>query len=346
MRIVGSIRYVACALIVLLLAGGLAACSSGSSNESSSTKESTGGSGDTASASRNGAAAPQAPAYRSPKDGGGPAEAKVPLPAARSVVYTATLRVRADDVDASATKAKQQVAAAGGYVEQETGSSSPPSSTLRLKIPADRYAGVLARLSTDLGTKRSLSQQAEDVTGEVADVDSRVRSAQAALASFRKLLDKAKTVGEVINVEQEIASREADLESLQARQKSLQESTRYATLTVELEARSQPTEEKNDDGGGFMGGLKDGWDAFTAFIGGIATVLGWLLPFLVAATVIGLPLAAVRRRMRGPRPGPSPSGEADGAEREEREMAAVGSVGSATPSASEELPPHGPPPPR
>jgi len=343
MRIVGNLRHVACALIVLLLAGVLAACSSESSNESSTAGSAGGNAGDAAGA-RNGAA-PQAPAYRSPRDGGGRTDTKVPLPATRSVVYTATLRVRADNVDASATKAKQQVAAAGGYIEHETGSSSPPSATLRLKVPADRYADLLTRLSTDLGTKRSLSQQAEDVTGEVADVDSRVRSAQAALASFRKLLDRAKTVGEVINIEQEIASREADLESLQARQKSLQESTRYATLTVELEARSQAAKEKDDSRGGFVGGLQNGWDAFTAFVGGVATVLGWLLPFLVTAAVIGLPALAVWRRLRDrrPTPSPSPSGEVDGAQQEERKMTTVDSAPS---SSSEELPPHGPPPPR
>ncbi|QXJ20554.1 DUF4349 domain-containing protein [Actinomadura graeca] len=337
----------ACALVLLLLAGALAACSGGSSG-GSSTSDSAGGGGD-AAVSRNGAA-PEATSYRSPKDGGGRTDAKVPLPPARSVVYTATLRVRADDVDASAAKAKQQVTAEGGYVEQETGTSTPPSSTLRLKIPADRYAGLLARLSSELGTKRSLSQQAEDVTGEVADVDSRVRSAQAALASFRKLLDKARTVGEVINVEQEIATREADLEALQARQKSLRESTRYATLTVELEARTPAAEDDEENGRGFAGGLRDGWDAFTAFAGGVATVLGWLLPFLVAAAVIGLPAVAVRRRLRGRRPAPAPGSAPPGGEErqegQEREMAAVGPAGPAAPSAPspEDLPPHGPPP--
>ncbi|MUN36289.1 DUF4349 domain-containing protein [Actinomadura sp. NEAU-AAG5] len=337
MRIVGSIRQVTCALLVLLLAAALGACASGS-DESSSSGDSAGGGRDSSAARRG--AAPQAGATGSaagaPQDGGGRTDAKVPLPAARSVVYTATLRIRADDVDAAAAKAKQRVVAAGGYIEREQGSSGPPSSTLRLKIPADQYAGVLARLSVDLGTKVSLNQQAEDVTGEVADVDSRVRSARAALASFRKLLDKARTVGEVVDIEREIASREADLESLQARQKSLQDSTRYATLTVELEAKGGAVAaEPDDDGGGFTGGLRHGWDAFTAFVGGVATALGWLLPFLVTAAVIGLPALAVRRRLRARRP-VAPAAEP------ESEMAMAG----APAEAPRDLPPHAPPPPR
>ncbi|NED58087.1 DUF4349 domain-containing protein, partial [Micromonospora aurantiaca] len=73
---------------------------------------------------------------------------------------------------------------AGGYVEQESSSSDPARSQITLKIPSDRYSGVLDQLSTQLGTKLSLSQEAEDVTGEVADVDARVRSAKATLESF------------------------------------------------------------------------------------------------------------------------------------------------------------------
>ncbi len=172
---------------------------------------------------------------------------------------------------------------------------------------------MLNGLSTQLGTKISLSQEAEDVTGEVADVDARVRSAKATLESFRKLLDRANSVGEVISVEQEIAQRESDLEALQARQKSLQHRTQYATVTVTLVTKTAAPKE-DDDRGGFIGGLQDGWNAFTAFIGGVATVLGWLLPFLVLAAAIGWPLLAFRRRLRdrfggGRKPEPTPEPE-------------------------------------
>ncbi|WP_165975873.1 DUF4349 domain-containing protein [Actinomadura rubrisoli] len=317
MRIVGNVRHAACALIVVLLAAVLAACGGGDR----------GSSGRAESAARNQTGADPAPGRdaqapsiaKSPggssgggsggsAGSGGQPAVRVPPPAARAVVYTATLRVRTGDVDASAAKAKQLATAAGGYVENESGSSTPPSSTLTLKIPADRYAGLLGQLTPGLGTKLSLNQRAEDVTGEVADVDSRVRSAQATLTSFRKLLDRARTVGEVINVEQEIARREADLEALQARQKTLQQSTRYATLTVDLVASSKAAK-KADDRGGFVGGLQDGWDAFTSFIGGAGTVLGWLLPFLVAAAAIGLPALAFRNRLRDRRPAPSRTAE-------------------------------------
>ncbi|MEV3921906.1 DUF4349 domain-containing protein [Actinomadura coerulea] len=332
MRIVRSIT---CALVVLPLAAGMAACGGGGDHSS----------GASDSAPRGMATAPALPggarrAEGAPQ-GGKTAAAAAPLPTGRQVVHTADLRVRAGDVEAAAAKAKQLAAAAGGYVERESTSSDPARSEIALKIPGDRYAEVLGRLGAELGTKLSLSQQAEDVTGEVADVDARVRSAKAALESFRKLLDRADSVGEIMSIEQEISQREADLEALQARQKSLAHRTQFATVTVTLVSKAAPPAEE-EPRGGFTGGLRNGWHAFTAFVGGVAAVLGWLLPFLVAAAVIGLPALALRRRLRarsagtGADPAPAPQE----APEPENAKAAVGA--SEEPS---QAPRQGPPPP-
>ncbi|WP_329088171.1 DUF4349 domain-containing protein [Actinomadura citrea] len=286
MRIVRSIT---CALVVLPLAAGMAACGGGDHS-----------SGASDSAPRGMATAPALPGGARRAEGApqsGTTRPEAPLPTGREVVHTADLRVRAGDVEAAAAKAKQLVAAAGGYVERESTSSDPARSEIALRIPGDRYAEVLGRLGAELGTKLSLSQQAEDVTGEVADVDARVRSAKAALESFRKLLDRANSVSEIMSIEQEISEREADLEALQARQKSLAHRTQFATVTVTLVSKAPPPE-KDEPRGGFVGGLENGWHAFTAFVGGVAAVVGWLLPFLVAGAVIGLPALALRRRVR------------------------------------------------
>ncbi|TDB84335.1 DUF4349 domain-containing protein, partial [Actinomadura sp. 7K534] len=248
--------------------------------------------------------------------GPGAKQPRAPLTAAREVVHTASLRVRAEDVNASAAKAKQLVTGAGGYVERESSRTEPPRSEITLKIPADRYGELLNTLGTELGTKLSLSQEAEDVTGEVADVAARVRSAEASLASFRKLYERADSIDEIIRLENEISERESDLEALQAREKSLKNRTQFATVTVTLVSKDAPKEPEDDSRGGFLGGLESGWDAFTAFVGGVAMVFGWLLPFLLTAAVLGLPVLALLRRRRGrsstgapPAGGPGPRPE-------------------------------------
>ncbi|WP_345358827.1 DUF4349 domain-containing protein [Actinoallomurus liliacearum] len=270
-----------------------------------------GGSSGANGAARSGAAG--AAALRGPGGGGAAKTAEAAnLAPAQAIVYTASVTVRAGDVTAAASRAKQIVTGAGGYVgsedAEETSSGSRPGTTITFKVPAARYTEVLDRLgSAQIGRRTSLQQHAEDVTQEVADVDSRVASAKATLASFRALLAKATTVSEVIRVEQEISQREADLESLQARQRTLARQTAYATVTLRVDGGGAPAKRRTH---GFTGGLAAGWRAFTAFVGTLTLALGWALPFLVVAAVIGLPVYGLRRRRRLSRPGAEPQGPA------------------------------------
>jgi hypothetical protein len=249
-------------------------------------------------------------AIRAPKAVGGAAAAgkTVRLAPAQAIVYTADLSMRAGDVPRAAATAKQIVTAVGGYVGNENatdGAGSHPSATITFKIPSARYQGVLDQLaSSRVGTRLSLHQQADDVTQEVADVASRVKSAKATLASFRKLEDRAQSIDDVVELEQEISTRESDLESLQARQKSLSSQTSYATVTLRLEGPAV-TRHPHRKSSGFGGGASSGWHAFTTFLGGLALVVGWLLPFLGLAALLGLPALWIWRRRRS-----TPSGTA------------------------------------
>lgn len=243
---------------------------------------------------------------RAPKQAGVAGRAQtVRLAPTQAIVYTADLSMRAGDVVRAAGEAKRIVTAAGGYVSNENAAENPgtrPSATITFKIPSVRYQSVLDQLaSARIGSRRSLRQQADDVTQDVADVASRVRSAQATLASFRKLLDKAESVDDIVRLEQEISSREADLESLQARQKSLSAQTSHATVTLRLEGTTA-TRHGNQRQRGFAGGVSSGWRAFTAFLGGLALVVGWLLPFVSLAALVGLPVLWIWRRRRSTAP--------------------------------------------
>lgn len=257
--------------------------------------------GGSSSSAAGGGAVARVPKADAAGGAAGKAAEPVRLAPAQAIVYTADLTVRAGDVPRAAAEAKRIVTTAGGYVGDENAAEDPgshPSATITFKIPSARYQGVLDQLgSARIGRRVSLRQQAQDVTQEVADVASRVKSAQATLASFRKLLDRAHSVDDVVQVEQEISTREADLESLQARQKTLSAQTSYATVTLRLEGTAVARQEHHKRTG-FTGGASAGWRAFTAFLSGLSLVVGWLLPFIGLAALIGLPTLWIWRRRR------------------------------------------------
>jgi hypothetical protein len=262
----------------LLLAG----CSAGSSSASSATAGSADISSSRAVDGAGGVAAPEA----SPGQAQAAKTARLVQPA-QSIIYTASLTVRARDVQASAVLATSIATADGGYVasEQDLFSHAPGGSTisLRLKVPVADYPAVLRQLSGKLGKQLSLSQQAQDVTGQVADVSSRVTSAEAAITQLRALLKRAGSVGGLLNVQDEINSQEASLESLQSQQRALSSETDYATVTVQLLSQHKAVVHHHARKHGFAAGLSSGWHGLRAATTWLLTVAGAVLPF---ATVL------------------------------------------------------------
>lgn len=219
----------------------------------------------------------------------------------RDLIHSATMTVRVDDVDEASDQAKELTGDAGGYVSEEeaytpTGGSDETSLTLR--IPSDEYEGSLTGLA-DLGDRSSLSRSVEDVTEEMADTESRIESAEAALDTLRGYLEEADDVDDLLRVESEIQDRQSELESFQARLESLTDQTTYSTVELTLQPVDAPREEIDDESLGFLDGLQNGWYALTVFGQGLAAVVGWLLPFAVVLAVVAVgPLLWLRSRGR------------------------------------------------
>ncbi|MFC8711256.1 DUF4349 domain-containing protein [Streptomyces sp. NPDC057197] len=226
-------------------------------------------------------------------------------PAAR-IVRTASLTVEVRDVAKALATARAAAQDAGGYVGDENtdrDAEGHERTRVVLRVPVDRYDALLARLE---GTGRLVerSAKAEDVTGQVVDVDSRIRSQRASVARVRALMDKAGSLGDVVSLESELSRREADLEALLAQQASLKDRTSLATVTLSLSSASAPAHEPADDGPGFLDALAGGWHVFVTVVRWLALALGAVLPFAAAAALLTvLWLRAVRPRL--PRHAPS-----------------------------------------
>lgn len=224
--------------------------------------------------------------------GQGP-DSRIKLAASSDIVYTATLAVRTANVRSADGKAKDIVTGMRGYVSGETTSinqahPAQSTATLQLKVPVDSYAGVLKALASGLGTQTSLQQQAQDVTGDVADVNSRVASDQSAITQLRGLLDRASSVSDVLSIQNQINQQESDLESLQARQRALSHEIAYATVTLQLSGTAlPPAQHEQPHRSGFIQGLSGGWHALRVVAAGLFTGFGAVLPFAVILAAVG-----------------------------------------------------------
>ncbi|GIF06409.1 DUF4349 domain-containing protein [Actinoplanes siamensis] len=223
----------------------------------------------------------------------------------RSIIYTGTITVQVEDVNAAAAQALGIAGGTGGFVagdERQSGGGGADTATMKLRIPAARFGAALEQIAK-LGTEKNRAITTEDVTEQVVDLDARIAVQQARVDSGRKLLGQAKSLNDLVMLEKEVATRESDLASLQAKKRRLADLSALSTVTVVLLGPEAPAA-GDDDPAGFLGGLKGGWDALVASLGVLLTVLGALLPWIVA---LGLPawgtlwFARRYRRARGNR---------------------------------------------
>lgn len=275
------------------------------SADEASTSESSGGSSGEADAA---GAAPREEAFDSATLDGGVGGKRAAEPSSitltdRALIRTAAITLLADDVAAARGELLAITETLGGYVAEERSEAGRGgrlrSADLTLQVPTDDFDAALERVA-DVGTETSRSGSTEDVTEQVVDVDSRVKSAEAALRRVRLLLKEANSLGDVIRLEQVLSSRQADLESLLSQQESLAALTSMATLRVSVSEpdTDQPKPAGDEDEAGFLAGLSDGWDALKAGYVALATLAGVLLPTAVVLGLIALVLRLLVRRGR------------------------------------------------
>jgi hypothetical protein len=243
--------------------------------------------------------------------GGTSAVTTVRLAPASDIIYTAQLTVRAQNVSSAATRATQIAEGVGGYVSSEVMSADPdhPSqatATIQLKIPVASYPATISQLATALGTQLSLQQQAQDVTEQVADVNSQVASFEAAVTQLRALLSHAGSVGDLLQVQNQINQEESQLESLQAQQRALSHETTYATVTATiLGPKAKPAVRHPQGPPTLGGGLKAGWRDLRITVSWTLAFLGAIAPFAVIAAVVAFVIYRGRRWLLRRRPAPA-----------------------------------------
>jgi hypothetical protein len=212
----------------------------------------------------------------------------------RSLIFTGTVTIQVTDVGRAASDVSALATGAGGFVggDERTSDKDRAQARLTLRVPSARFTNVVegvSKLGKD-GRDESRQLSTQDVTDQVTDVDARIATGQASVDRVRDLLARAQTIGEIVSLESELSRREADLESLKSRKRKLNDQATLSTITAVLLGPATGKAAPDKPETGFLAGLAAGWRSFTASVGVLLTVLGALLPWLIA---LGVPVLAV-----------------------------------------------------
>jgi hypothetical protein len=289
-------------LIIAGLAAGLAgaAACGGASGVSSPTAD---------ARSAPGAAPAAGNAQSAPKATGGGGSLSTALPEGTKVQRSAhmSLTVPNGQFDSSLDHVIGLVEGNGGYISgsQAQADQGQPlrSGQVTFQVPSDKFEGVVAGLRR-LGTAQDISITGNDVSQQYVDLQARLRNAQAQRDAMLALLQRATSVGDIIQVQTQLGQITGQIEQIEGQVQYLDHSTSYATVAVTItEGAAAPAR----DDWGLRTAAGQAVHNMVTTLSVLVLVLGTLAPLLV----IGGAGAYVGRRLwrRGRRPHlPTPDG--------------------------------------
>jgi Domain of unknown function (DUF4349) len=145
------------------------------------------------------------------------------------LIFTGRLDLSVDEKDFGTTlhEVTDLAAKRGGYIHQQNDHS------VTVRIPSARFRGTMRDLEK-MGEVVHRSVQAQDVTDKYYDLGVRLKSLMATRDRLQKFLDRAKTIDEVLRVEQELRRLNTEIDQLEGQRRYLGAQAAYSTITIAL----------------------------------------------------------------------------------------------------------------
>ncbi|MBN2177336.1 MAG: DUF4349 domain-containing protein [Demequinaceae bacterium] len=207
----------------------------------------------------------------------------------RSVIITGSMYMTVEDPIVAADRAAGIVQRAGGRIDARSETAPDEhyggSAWLTLRIPSGDLDAVVDDLR-ELGTVDRFSTDSYDVTTEVTDLEAEISTLRSSTARIEALLLEAKDISDIITLENELDYRQARLESLEARQRGLDD--QVSMSTIDLSLTTEPVVIVDDSPESFWDALVSGWETLVGFLSGALIVIGVALPWIALLALIAL----------------------------------------------------------
>jgi hypothetical protein len=223
---------------------------------------------------------------------------------AAKIVRTGTTSLEVDEGKFAATMAALTRLAdtVNGYVAASATSENDdrPSGSVTLRIPGESFDRVVADVR-GLGDVIALTVNAQDVTAEFTDLESRLKALTATRSQFVTLLSKATKVGEILEVQTRINDVQVQIEQTQGRIRLLGSQTSFGSLKVEVyesgDALVQGIGERSRFGRAWDESVDGFLSGVAALVSATGPVLLILLCLLVVAVIARVAYRLTRRRL-------------------------------------------------
>ncbi len=201
------------------------------------------------------------------------------------IIYTANLTLESKDYEAARSALDSALAEAGGYLESSseyTRTGSSRSVSLTYRVPQQNYENFLAAVA-EAGNVTYKNQQADDVTAQYMDVETRLENLKNQRTRLQQLQQQADNLPDLLEIESSLTDVQSQIESWQSQMDWYNDQVEECTVYVSLSEVSTYSPPSEGFGSRFVSALSAGWQNFVDGLQQVIVALAGAWPVVVIA---------------------------------------------------------------
>ena len=218
----------------------------------------------------------------------------------RKLIKTGTIEFETENLNETNARIISSVKKLGGYISNENeynNNYGQITINLTVRIPSKNFDALLSEVSKGVTHFDNKSINVKDVTEEFIDVQARIKTKKELETRYLQILEKAKTVKEISEIERELGNLRADIESFEGRLKYLKDQVSFSTLDIRFYELTQ-VEKSNKFGEKFIDGFASGWENLIWFFIGLTNIWPFIILIIVLIWFIRRRIIARRNRKK------------------------------------------------
>jgi hypothetical protein len=171
--------------------------------------------------------------------------------------------------------------------------SDHPELRLTLRVPVGTFDSTVAAIE-GMGTRLSKTVNAQDVTGNLVDLDARLASLSAEEQTYQNLLRRAGSLDNAMTLRDKLTELRSQIESIGGQRKSMGQLAQLSTITVTLTQSAAGTTPPQD-----AGWFQETWGQATGSSMAAARFTGSLGIWMIALCPFWIPLMLICKSLLG-----------------------------------------------
>lgn len=155
----------------------------------------------------------------------------------RMIVRTGDIAILVENIPSAILQITQYAQGMGGYVVSSNTWKEDERvfGNISIRIPAGNFDGAMAKLRDIAFEVVSESTSSQDVTEEYTDLNSKLKNLEVTEEQLVKLMDKAESVDEILNIQRELTQTRQQIEQIKGRMQYLEQTSETSLINVRLQ---------------------------------------------------------------------------------------------------------------